>query len=75
MYFRYPDKTHTNDAILKISEDIFSGDYEKFVERNIAELDNIQKLTREIQADMESMIKISDQIGSGIAEYVARAFD
>ncbi|TKI69968.1 hypothetical protein FCU45_04975 [Sulfurimonas crateris] len=72
MYFRYPDKSHTNDAVLKLFEDIFSGDYEKFVERNIVELNSMQKLTKEIQKDMESMIKITDSIGSGIAEYVSR---
>lgn len=72
MYFRYPDSPYTNEAILKISEDIFSGEYEKYIERNIVELISIQKLTKEIQKDMESMITITDSIGSGIAEYVYR---
>ena len=73
MYFRYPDKSHTNDAILKPFDDIFSGDYEKFIERNIVGLSSIQKLSIEIQEDMDSILKITNPIGSGIAEYVARA--
>lgn len=72
MFFRYPDKKPTNNAISKKVEDLFLIDFESYVESNFKELHNTQRLLEEIKKDMEMMFSITSKIGNNLAANIDR---
>lgn len=70
MYFRFPDNEPTNAAIYDQFEDLLSAGSSGYVERNIGSLHSLQRLTEEIERDMESLMNITQSIGNTIAAHV-----